>query len=312
MYKSWSYRKTRRFKGGPVCAPDEAAILAQMMPAFNIAAPQPRAVGPVIFSTPHSGRIYPREWMARCRLTVNGLRAAEDAFVDELFCDVANLGAPLLRARFPRSFVDVNRAPDELAPDWDGAAEPATARAQAGLGVIPLAIGQDKPIYKASEDIGPHARARLDALYHPYHAALRGLIAAAKAQFGYAVLIDCHSMPGFGPLHKRRPDFILGDGFGQSCGPHIIEPCERDLRGLGYSLVRNHPYAGGYITRHYGQPGVDVHVLQVEINRDLYLNPVTIGKKPGFDKLQSDMTELARRLIARHRPQAQITDIAAE
>jgi len=136
-------------------------------------------------------------------------------------------------------------------------------------------------------------RARLDALYYPYHRALGDMISSVKANCGQAVLIDCHSMPGFGPMKTRRADFILGDRFGRSCGPQLTDLIDNTLTGFGYTVTRNHPYAGGFTTVHYGQPERSVHAIQIEINRDLYVRPISLRKKPGYGPLKDHLTQLA-------------------
>jgi len=225
---------------------------------------------------------------------------------------VSSLGSPLLSAQFPRCFVDVNRAEDELTPDWPGAAEIATDRAKAGFGVIPLILGEDKPIYK---DPLPAkvAKARLETLYHPYHQALSALIDRAHAKFGQALVVDCHSMPGFAPLGARRADIVLGDRFGQSCQPEVMDIFERVFTSRQYSVTRNYPYAGGYVTTHYGQPSRGVEAIQIEINRDLYLNPVTLKpKRKGYSQLSADLKEITAELIELFTSQASPQTLAAE
>ena len=302
MYKFWQNRKDEN-----ALLALEASLLEQFDPPIEVLGQSESVQTPVIFSSPHSGRIYPKAWLSQSPLALNALRQAEDAYIDDLFSGVPALGAPLLRARFPRSFVDVNRAEGECPARWPSARGEPTLRAQAGLGVVPLVIAQGRPIYNSDVQATLESRAgasigeeRLRALYRPYHGALSELIARAKAAFGYAVLIECHSMPGFGPMNKRRPDMVLGDRFGRSCRADISAALEYDLRAFGYSLVRNHPYAGGYITQRYGQPDDNVHVMQIEINRDLYLNSVTMKTNSGFEPLRANMQAVAAKLISRH------------
>lgn len=302
MYKFWQNRKDEN-----ALLELEANLLERFDPPIEVLGLTERAQTPIIFSSPHSGRIYPKDWLSLTQMSMNALRQAEDAYIDDLFSGVTALGAPLLRARFPRSFVDVNRAEAECPARWPSASDGPTPRALAGLGVVPLVIAQGRPIYKKEVQATLESRAgasigeeRLRVLYRPYHAALSELIERAKAEFGYAVLIECHSMPGFGPMNKRRPDMVLGDRFGRSCRADISAALEYDLRAFGYSLVRNHPYAGGYITQLYGQPDDNVHVVQIEINRDLYLSSVTMKTKSGFEPLRANIQAVAEKLINRH------------
>jgi N-formylglutamate amidohydrolase len=251
---------------------------------------------PLIFASPHAGNIYPACFLARSGLSLSQLRANEDAFIDQLFAPAAQNGAPLLKANFPRCYVDVNRAMDELPPNWAGAPAQPTSRAQAGFGVIPLNIGPGRPIYKAPLQ-AQAARLRLSALYAPYHRALAGLITDCLTRFGRAVVVDCHSMPGFAAMGTRRKDIVLGDRFGLSCAPQTTALFERAFQACGYSTARNHPYAGGFVTRHYGRsaemPLRAVETLQIEINRDLYFNPVSLApKSKGYKRLSADLHDI--------------------
>ena len=264
---------------------------------------------PVIFASPHSGRIYPDSFLARSACDLTALRMNEDAYIDKLFGAAANIGAPLLRARFPRCFVDVNRAPTELPPSWESAAKIAsglphklTARARAGFGVIPLNISQNAPIY--IEDLPEHtALERIARLYTPYHDALQSLIDASLARFGRAVLIDCHSMPGFASMGSRRADIVLGDRYGLSCSAGTITAIEDAFTRAGYHVVRNSPYAGGYVTTHYGRSAQDpqraVETVQIEINRDLYQNPVTLKPKARhFEGLLKNLEDIIWQIVS--------------
>ncbi|MEP3889005.1 MAG: N-formylglutamate amidohydrolase [Hellea sp.] len=250
----------------------------------------------VIFASPHAGSVYPKAFISRSHLTESSLRRNEDAFISELFAPVVELGAPLLSANFPRCYVDVNRAPDELPTDWTGDPAGASPRAQAGLGVIPTMLSEVTAIYKKPLSLRA-ARGRLTRLYHPYHDALQELITQASLNFDAALLIDCHSMPGFAPMGSRRPDIILGDRFGVSCHPETIARVDQAFRRKGYNVTRNYPYAGGYVTQHYGKPRAGIEVLQIEINRDLYLNPVTMKKKRSYEALAKNLKSIIADII---------------
>ena len=261
---------------------------------------------PVIFASPHSGAVYPDSFLARAACDLQTLRMNEDAYIDHLFSAATQMGAPLLSARFPRCFVDVNRAPDELPAAWVKAEElqaQPTARAKAGFGVIPLMIAQNTPIY---HDAPPRDAAlmRIKRLYNPYHHALSELIADCVDRFGRAIVIDCHSMPGFATLGARRADIVLGDRFGLSCHGDTLQTVETEFVNVGYSVVRNTPYAGGFVTTHYGRSAQDpqrvVETLQIEINRDLYLNPVTLKRKPRhYEKLAENLEDVMWQIIER-------------
>ncbi|MEM8935787.1 MAG: N-formylglutamate amidohydrolase [Pseudomonadota bacterium] len=271
--------------------------------AVEVLAPE-RLTTPVIFASPHSGRNYPPDFLRNARLDRHALRQSEDSYVDLLFERAPRFGAPLLRALFPRAFVDVNRSEDELDPrmfadDLPETADRRSSRVIAGLGVIPRIVADGKDIY-AKKLYYLDARRRLDACYGPYHRALSRLIDDALRQFGCAVLIDCHSMPSAGgaPLRRGEPriDFVLGDRFGSSCAPMVTELAEHALTDMGYEVTRNAPYAGGYVAASYGRPKKNVHVLQIEINRALYLDERRIARNDGFDDIRRAMTTLIERI----------------
>jgi len=249
-----------------------------------------------VFASAHSGAIYPASFVKRSALSLADLRRNEDTFVDALFRPVQALGAPLLAARFPRCFVDVNRAHDEVPDEWLPDFGPSTPRANLGLGVVPTIISEKREIY--SRPLRPSVvEARLKALYRPYHTALKSLLSEAQDMFGSALLIDCHSMPGYSASGKRRSDIILGDRFGTSCHPDTLEQVKTAFKRQGYAVTLNHPYAGGYVTSHYGRPEQGIEAIQVEINRDLYLNPVNQTKNRDYDKLAADLTLITKEII---------------
>ncbi len=264
------------------------------------------ASSPLIFASPHSGRDYPGELLRNSRLDHHALRQSEDSYVDLLFDKAPLFGAPLLRALFPRAYVDVNRSRDELDPrmftdDLPKTADSRSSRVIAGLGVIPRIVADGQDIY-GRKLYYLDAKRRLSACYDPYHQALSRLIDDARGHFGCAILIDCHSMPSAGgaPFRPGEPriDFVLGDRFGSSCAPSIIRFVEDVLTGFGYQVARNAPYAGGYVASSYGRPQSGVHALQIEINRALYLDERRIARTGGFELLRQNMTTLMERLTA--------------
>lgn len=272
-------------------------ILSSSPPGvYEIAMPEPQSA-PLVLASPHSGRDYPAEFLALTRLTETRLAASEDRYVDELVAAGPSLGAPLLRALFPRSFVDLNREAFELdptmfaepLPDFVNSKSP---RVAAGLGAIPRVISGGIDIYHQPMRFSD-ALKRIGVYYQPYHAALQGLIDATTAKFGVCLLVDCHSMPSDAPSGRERPPaFVLGDCHAVSCAPDIVATAEATLRRLGYRVARNRPYAGGHTTRHYGRPQQGVHALQIEINRALYMDERRLTRLPGFDGLAATMGEL--------------------
>lgn len=255
--------------------------------AYRLIRPQ-RQETATIFSSPHSGCDYPAAFLGMTALDAHMIRSSEDAFVESLF-DVAPLyGAPLLAARIPRSFIDLNRAADELDPAViEGIARSAhNPRVSSGLGVIPRVVAGGRAIYRGKIALA-EAEARITRYWHPYHAALRGLIDTTHAAFGEAILIDCHSMPHEAiETHARpgqpKPEVVLGDRFGAAAGYEVVERVEAAFANAGLRVVRNAPFAGAYIAQAYGRPSRRQHVVQIEIDRALYMNETRVEPLPGF------------------------------
>jgi len=254
---------------------------------------------PLVFASPHSGRAYPPAFVAASRLDALGLRRSEDSFVDELFAAAPAHGAPLLAAQFPRAFCDANREPWELdpamfadpLPDWVNTASP---RVGAGLGTIARVVATGEAIYREKLRFA-EAERRVQVYWQPYHDALSAMVAETRDRFGTCLLIDCHSMPAHGGSSRGGAgpaDIVLGDAYGTACAPAVTALVERSLRGLGYAVRRNDPYAGGYVTRHYGRPRDGVHVLQLEIARGLYMDEAAIERSPRFAIMRRHMEEL--------------------
>jgi len=278
-----------------------SVIRDELDPPYEVLEPA-ACRGPVLFNSPHSGAVYPRDFLAVSRLDMTALRRSEDSFVDELFASVVNQGYPLMRAHFPRCFVDVNREPYELDPRMFEGRLPSFAntrsmRVAGGLGTVARVVGDAMEIYDQRIPVEDALR-RIEGLYKPYHRALRRLFTALHRDFGAAVLVDCHSMPSTaGHKDERpRPEFVLGDRYGTSCVPVVAETVERTLRGLGYGVSRNKPYAGGFITEHYGNPAAGLHAIQLEVNRALYMDERRYERSANFARLATDLETLARRL----------------
>jgi N-formylglutamate amidohydrolase len=278
------------------------ALICDLDPAFEAHEPAVMAA-PIVFNSPHSGRIYPPQFLQQVRLDLPTLRRSEDTFVEELFEGVVALGMPLVKAHFPRSMVDVNREPYELDPRMFEGRLPTFAntrsmRVAGGLGTVPRVVGEAQEIYARRLPV-EEAMARIDTIYKPYHRTLRRIVAGAHRVFGEALLVDCHSMPSMAPIREDRPraDFVIGDRYGTSCSPVVSDIVEAILRGRGYHVVRNKPYAGGFITEHYGQPDAGIHAIQIEINRAIYMDERTYRRSASFDAVRRDMTALAEGLL---------------
>lgn len=270
--------------------------------AFSVVAP-PNQIKPFVFNSPHSGRNYPESFISGSRLDENGIRASEDFYVDQLFSKVSQFGVPLLKANFPRAWLDVNREPYELDPKMFIEPLPPHAninsvRVAGGLGTVPKIVAENKDIYQRRLPLG-EALNRIEHVYRPYHEMLRKLIVRTHAKFGYCVLVDCHSMPSNvrSSGKHERPDFIIGDRYGSSADNRLTQIALLIFQNMGYRAVRNKPYAGGFITEHYGRPHKHLHALQIEINRSLYIDETSLELKSGFDKLQADLGLFAKQFM---------------
>jgi N-formylglutamate amidohydrolase len=273
-------------------------LVAELDPPFDILEPAEWR-GPMVFNSPHSGRVYPQGFLAAARLDLATLRRSEDTFVDELIIAMVRRGHPVMRAHFPRCYVDVNREPYELDPRmFDGRlpsfANTRSMRVAGGLGTVARVVGDAQEIYGARIPVEDAIR-RIEGLYKPYHRALRRLVTRIHREFGVAVLVDCHSMPSAaGPKDERpRADIVIGDRYGTSCVAVVADTIEAALRERGYSVSRNKPYAGGFITEHYGNPASGLHVVQLELNRAVYMDERRREKSPRFAQVVADFAALA-------------------
>jgi N-formylglutamate amidohydrolase len=268
---------------------------------FEVREPATQTI-PFVFNSPHSGSFYPPEFLAESGLDSLAIRRSADHYVDELFADAPELGAPLLLAHFPRAYLDVNREPYELDPRmFDGPLPPfvniGSMRVAGGLGTIPRIVAENMEIYRRRLPVD-EAMSRIETIYKPYHACLRKLIARTHARFGLAILIDCHSMPGNIRLSGSdvRPDFIIGDRYGTSASAELSRAAMQFLDGMGFSAVRNKPYAGGFITEHYGRPVRGLHALQIEINRALYVDEMSLARRPEFPVIAAALSTFMRQM----------------
>ena len=270
----------------------------ELSPPFEIVEPaQWRA--PMVFNSPHSGSVYPKEFLASSRIDLPALRRSEDSFMDDMIRDLAARGFGTVQVNFPRSYVDVNREPYELDPRMFTGRLPSFAntrsmRVAGGLGTIPRVVGDGQDIYRERLDVDD-ALKRIEILYKPYHRALRRLINGAHRAFGTAIVVDCHSMPSVGVSRDEppRPDVVIGDRYGTSCSPLLTDTVEDTLKQLGYSVGRNKPYAGGFITEHYGNPASGLHTIQIELNRAIYMDERRRERGPRFAQVVADFSAVA-------------------
>lgn len=292
-------------------------VESEFEPPFVLAEPARQTV-PVIFNAPHAGCVYPEGFLNASRLDALSLRRSEDAHVDALLAGLTHLGAPLLCARFPRAFLDVNREPYELDPRMFEGRLPAfvnsrSMRVAGGLGTVPRIVADGQEIYRRKLPVEEALR-RIEWLYKPYHRALRLLLTRTMRGFGTAVLVDCHSMPSTSLSREdgAGTDVVLGDRFGTSCAAAITDRLETELRRRGFSVVRNKPYAGGFITEHYGEPAAGRHAVQIEINRALYMEERTLERNERFGRIADDLFHAFAGFVAAVQYEVGPSRIAAE
>lgn len=256
---------------------------------------------PVVFASPHSGALYPDDLTDNLQVPLMDLRRTEDAFVDDLFASAPERGSVLIAANYARAYVDLNRDARELDPTMFRNGSPRQAglpgaRVKAGLGSLPRIGAGGQDIYARKLCRSDGAR-RLDLIHDVYHQTLHDELQSLKQSWPEAILIDCHSMPSVQPGRPREADIVLGDRFGSSCTSKLTGLVERAFRREGWSVSRNAPYAGGYTTRRYGRPRRGTHVLQIEINRGLYMNERDVRKTASFNAVKSVIEAVMQDII---------------
>ncbi|UWR22157.1 N-formylglutamate amidohydrolase [Sulfitobacter sp. S190] len=260
--------------------------------AYDVSLPA-KPTSCVVFASPHSGRDYTWSFLRKTVLNEHAIRSSEDAFVDELYACAPLYGAAFIQAGAPRAFVDLNRSPDELDPALiEGVRRVGqNPRVASGLGIIPRVVANGRAIYRGKMTLH-EAQDRIAKVWTPYHDKLQALLDAARARHGQTVLIDCHSMPheamdGVVRKGMRRPDVVLGDRFGAAAGGEVVDRIEAAFSAAGFTVTRNAPFAGAYITQAYGKPAKGQHAVQVEIDRSLYMNEQLIRPNGDFETVQA-------------------------
>jgi len=261
-----------------------------------------KQLAPLIFNSAHSGSDYPKRFMAMTQLDKMTIRQSEDTYVDEIFARAPHMGALLLKANFPRAYLDVNREPYELDPLMFADPLPkhhntASPRVAAGLGTLARIVAHNKPIYREQLSLAD-AQMRIEGIYRPYHTTLQKLLTETANKFGGAILVDCHSMPRLAKTRTRpASDIVLGDRFATTCSPALTDMVDTLFTGAGLTVTRNQPYAGGFITRSYGKPEFGIHALQIEISRHLYMNERTRTTHEGFKAIKQTVEQLTAMLV---------------
>lgn len=269
---------------------------------FEILAPVAWVV-PAVFNSPHSGAMIPDLFQQQSRLSSLALRQSEDCFVDELFSECQTQGAPLLRALVSRSYIDLNREPYELdarmfMEELPGYMNSGSPRVASGLGTIPKLVAENADIYRGKIHLSDAVN-RIDQAYRPYHRTLTALVNECYNATGFALLVDCHSMPSSAVKVENQStvDIVLGDRFGASCSNELSGEVENLLSQEGFSVVRNRPYAGGFTTKTHGAPHQNRHAFQIEINRSLYMNEARLEKLASFSEIQMRIGKVISALL---------------
>ncbi len=271
--------------------------------AFHLSEPVQRRSA-VVFASPHSGSDYPASFIRASVLDRHTIRSSEDAFVDLLFESAPEFGAPFLKAGAPRAFVDLNRSSEELDPALVEGARPHghNPRIASGLGVIPRVVANGRAIYRGKLPMAV-AQMRIDKYWRPYHGALQGLLDQAHAQFGQAILVDCHSMPheameGTARPGVKLPEIVLGDRFGAAASGEVVDRIEAVFTGAGLKVARNTPFAGAFVTQAYGRPSRRQHAVQIEIDRSVYLDERQIRPNANFDAFRALLRQITGEIAA--------------
>ena len=276
---------------------------------FDIIAP-PVQTAPIVFVSPHSGAEYSPDFLSSSFLDQKNLSRSEDRFVDDIFSSAPTYGAPILRAKFPRVFLDPNREPWELDPtmfedELPNCVNKSSHRVRNGFGTIPKITINGEKIYKQKLKF-QDAEERIGSLYIPFHDAIQNLLASTVERFGIAILIDCHSMPSvpkYNDSNHEQPDIILGDCYGTTCSNTIIQTADQILTKIGFTVTHNVPYAGGFITKNYGRPNSGTHAFQIEIKRSLYMDEIRLNQLPKIETVRQKIGFFIRDLTSMNHAQ---------
>ena len=255
-------------------------------------------LSPLIYNSPHSGRVYSQRFLRQASLNLKEIRVSEDFYVEQLLDSVPASGSFLLEACFPRCYVDVNRSSNDLDHHLISKLDhcsmnPKTA---AGLGVIPRVVGDGIDIYDKKLSL-EEVKFRLDKYYFPYHRELKRLIKYSVEKFGMAILLDVHSMPHNCIDHlvdnkASTPQIVVGDCFGSSCSSTFSQTIFESFVSEGFKVRRNTPFSGGFITRNYGAPSQNVQAIQIEIDRSLYMDESNFKLHSGFPLLKHKLENI--------------------
>lgn len=259
---------------------------------------------PLVFDSPHSGLLCPEDFQYACRQ--NDLYHDVDRYIEDLFSSAPHEGAALLYTDIIRSYIDLNRAVDDIDPSllaspWPFGEINPTPRSHAGIGLIRRLVKPGIPLYdrflSASE-----IKHRIEHYYHPYHEALETLLDDAHYAFGQVWHINCHSMSSRSAIPKRpiglhgnrgkAVDFCLGDRDGTTCSRDFMYRLRTFIKSLGYTVTVNDPFKGVEIIERTSDPSRGRHSVQIEINKALYMNEKTFEKLKHYDSFKNDVRQI--------------------
>lgn len=264
-------------------------------PAFRRIGPAD-PISPVILSVPHAGRFYASSMLADAAVPQARLRQLEDRYADLLITDAIERGATAFVADHARAWIDLNRDPREIDPAMitgpiAAASVMHSARTRHGLGLVPSRIGEGVRLWRRKFAIG-EINARIEGFHRPYHEAIAQALLKARARFGVALLLDCHSMPPLRHETHLSPTVVVGDRFGRGASAIFSDLVETIMRRAGLVVSRNAPYAGGYSLDRHGRPQLRIHALQIEIDRKLYLDGALDEPGAGLINMRRSIAHL--------------------
>jgi N-formylglutamate deformylase len=261
----------------------------------RVFAPSPETAAiALVLDSPHSGTRYPSNFDYACQFSL--LRNAEDTHVDDLFGDAPALGATLVCAQFPRSYIDPNRRTEDVDADMIAGRWPHkidhSPKTKSGIGLIWRLIDVGMPIYRRKLAVA-EVEARIAHCHAPYWATLRAAVESTYARHGRVFPLNCHSMPeeasGLSWISKgtKFPDIVLGDRDGSTCAPEFMAMLHGAFLDEGMSVAINDPYKGVELVKQFGNPREHRHSIQVEINRRLYMNESTRERHANYPNLKA-------------------------
>jgi N-formylglutamate amidohydrolase len=247
----------------------------------------------VLLSVPHSWREYPQWLVANAVGGRAALETLEDPLVDRLVWRTLAKGIGAIVARAPRAAIDCNRAASEVDPSViiDVGPDAVGVRARGGLGIVPSRSAPHGRLWRRPIDQAELDR-RIAEAHAPYHQAVGDALELLASAHGWALLIDCHSMP----RRKGQAEVVFGDRHGGSAAPWLAGEAARIAKNAGWSTALNDPYAGGHVIEQHGRPDRGIHALQVEIDRRCYLARDLRTPGPDFDRAARLIELLAIRL----------------